>query len=77
MAIVLDAGIDHILKDLVKKGLLGLLSAAARLNLPRLVEILLILIISQLNRRGTLDLLDNFVAFWFVVYLNLGRHVGN
>ena len=77
VAIVLDAGIDDILKDLVEKGLFGLLSAAARDNLPRFVEVLLILIIRQLNRRGTLGLLDRFVAFWLVVCLSLGRHLGN
>ena len=77
VAIVLDAGIDNILEDLIKKGLLGLLSAATLNYLPRLVEVLLILIISQLNRRGALSLLDSFVAFGFVVCLNLGRRMGN
>jgi hypothetical protein len=76
VAIVLDAGIDHILEDLVKKGLLGLLSAAALNHLPRLVEVLLILIISQFNGGGALGLLDSFVAFGFVVCLNLGRRLG-
>jgi hypothetical protein len=77
VAIVLDAGIDHILEDLIKKGLLGLLSAPTLNYLPRLVEVLLILIISQLNRRGALGLQGSFVAFGFVVCLNLGRRMGN
>jgi hypothetical protein len=76
VAIVLDAGIDHILEDLVKKSLFGLLSAATLNNLPRLVEVLLILIICQLNGGGALGLLDSFVAFGFVVCLNLGRRLG-
>ena len=76
VAIVLDAGVDHILEDLVEKRLLGLLSAAARDNLPRLVEVLLILVIGQLNRRGALRLLDRFAAFWLVVCLSLGRRLG-
>jgi len=77
VAIVLDAGVDDILEDLVEKGLLGLLSAAARDNLPRLVEVLLILIIGQLNRWGALGLLDRFVAFWLDVCLSLGKRMGN
>lgn len=77
VAIMLYAGIDHILEDLIEKGLLGLLTAAARYNLPRLVEVLLILIISQLNRRGALGLLDNLDAFRFIVCLNLVGRLGN